>query len=324
MDGWFRAPRRRIRFWSDFYKSPDAARVPTGRRRSRPGCSSASTSAAPVRPGSSTSAPAPAATRPTSPSRATWSPRWTTPRTGCGRTQRYRKERGVKVAYRYLNLEDLRSVLVTGARYAYDEHVREIYARGLLDVLGDTGRDNFWRFASMVQRRGGETFVEFRTPSRRREPTLLRRAPAHLPRPGRRRPRDRGARRPRRASRDRPRPRPARPGEPGDLSTRREVETMRNPISRLRRRRCRHRRRGAPGSPPGSPRSRPPSRRTAGSTSGSPTSSTWSPRCWCPPSTVTTSGSARRSRTSTRPSATADPGRPVADPAATRTAQRSL
>ena len=29
MDAWFRAPRRRLRFWHDFYKSPDAARVPT-------------------------------------------------------------------------------------------------------------------------------------------------------------------------------------------------------------------------------------------------------------------------------------------------------
>ena len=29
MDAWFRGPRRRLRFWHDFYKSPDAARVPT-------------------------------------------------------------------------------------------------------------------------------------------------------------------------------------------------------------------------------------------------------------------------------------------------------
>ena len=29
MDAWFRSSRRRLRFWGDFYKSPDAAKVPT-------------------------------------------------------------------------------------------------------------------------------------------------------------------------------------------------------------------------------------------------------------------------------------------------------
>jgi hypothetical protein len=48
-----------------------------------------------------------------------------------------------------------------------------VYARGLLDTLGPTGRDNLWRFASMVQRRGGETYLEFRTPTSRREPKFF-------------------------------------------------------------------------------------------------------------------------------------------------------
>jgi hypothetical protein len=43
----------------------------------------------------------------------------------------------------------------------------------MLDTLGDSGRDNLWRFASMVQRRGGETFLEFRTPRSRREPKFF-------------------------------------------------------------------------------------------------------------------------------------------------------
>ena len=60
-------------------------------------------------------------------------------------------------------------MLLTGARLAHQAGTREIYARGLLDTLGDSGRDNLWRFASMVQRRGGETFLEFRTPRSRRE-----------------------------------------------------------------------------------------------------------------------------------------------------------
>ena len=79
----------------------------------------------------------------------------------------------MQVRTRTLNLEDLRAVLVTGARLAHRPDVRQVYARGLLDTLGDTGRDNFWRFASMVQRRGGETFVEFRTPRSRREPKFF-------------------------------------------------------------------------------------------------------------------------------------------------------
>ncbi|MGA8210871.1 MAG: class I SAM-dependent methyltransferase, partial [Nocardioidaceae bacterium] len=33
MDAWFRASRRRFRFWQDFYKSPAARRVPTGPSR---------------------------------------------------------------------------------------------------------------------------------------------------------------------------------------------------------------------------------------------------------------------------------------------------
>ena len=173
MDGWFRAPRRRIRFWSDFYKGPDGARVPkepssfapwVQRRLDERG--TGATRILDVGAGTGRDA-----TYFTEQGHLVAAMDYTSH--GMRSTQRYRKERGVKVAYRYFNVEDLRSVLVTGARYSYDEHVREIYARGLLDVLGDTGRDNFWRFASMVQRRGGETFVEFRTPESASEPTYF-------------------------------------------------------------------------------------------------------------------------------------------------------
>jgi SAM-dependent methyltransferase len=173
MDGWFRAPRRRIRFWSDFYKGPDSARVPkepssfaawVQRRLDERG--TGATRILDVGAGTGRDA-----TYFTEQGHLVAAMDYTSH--GMRSTQRYRKERGVKVAYRYFNVEDLRSVLVTGARYSYDENVREVYARGLLDVLGDTGRDNFWRFASMVQRRGGETFVEFRTPESAREPTYF-------------------------------------------------------------------------------------------------------------------------------------------------------
>jgi cyclopropane fatty-acyl-phospholipid synthase-like methyltransferase len=88
---------------------------------------------------------------------------------GMRRTRRRRRRRELSVTARSFNLEDLRSVLVTGARVAHEPGTREIYARGLLDAVGPTGRDNFWRFASMTQRRGGHTFVEFRTPRSRAE-----------------------------------------------------------------------------------------------------------------------------------------------------------
>jgi hypothetical protein len=93
--------------------------------------------------------------------------------TGLRRTRTLREEQGGKVAARSLNLEDLRAVLLTGAGLAHQSGTRAVYARGLLDTLGETGRDNLWRFASMVQRRGGETFVEFRTPTSRHEPKFF-------------------------------------------------------------------------------------------------------------------------------------------------------
>jgi cyclopropane fatty-acyl-phospholipid synthase-like methyltransferase len=92
---------------------------------------------------------------------------------GLRRTRDLRADAGLRVTSRWLNLEDLRSVLVTGARVAHQPGHRTVYARGLLDTLGPSGRDNFWRFASMVQRRGGETFLEFRTPRSRGEPKFF-------------------------------------------------------------------------------------------------------------------------------------------------------
>jgi SAM-dependent methyltransferase len=177
MDAWFRASRRRMRFWQDFYKSPDSTRVPT--------------SGSPF---------------------ARWVERWLREPvegrpggrawildvgTGTGRdaayfaardhrvlaldftsiglrrTQRLRRRQHLAVNTSTLNLEDLRSVLLTGARLAHEPGHKQVYARGLLDSLGDSGRDSFWRFASMVQRRGGETFVEFRTPLSLREPKFF-------------------------------------------------------------------------------------------------------------------------------------------------------
>ena len=117
-------------------------------------------------------------------------------------------------------------MLLTGARYAHAQGTREVYARGLLDTLGPTGRDNFWRFASMVQRRGGETFVEFRTPRSRGEEKFFGTHPRTFVRP------DDAVREieahgghvvHRETGRG---PRAARQREPPYLSTRREVDAM--------------------------------------------------------------------------------------------------
>jgi SAM-dependent methyltransferase len=173
MDAWFRAGRRRLRFWGDFYKSPDAGRVPTEpslfarwaeeRIRARTG---GATHVLDVGAGTGRDAAYFAAQ-----GHRVTALDFTS--LGLRRTEDLRAERGQKVTTRALNLEDLRSVLVVGARLAHRKGTREVYARGLLDTLGPTGRDNFWRFASMVQRRGGETFLEFRTPRSRHDPKFF-------------------------------------------------------------------------------------------------------------------------------------------------------
>lgn len=166
MDAWFREPRRRHRFWRDFYRAPAAASVPTE--------------------------PSPFA-------------RWVQEQVdsrdrildlGCGNgrdavwfaaqghpvtasdyagshrdaVRRLARKHGVRVATPLLNLEDLRAVLTAAGRLAHRPGRRHVYARGLLDTLGANGRQNLWRYASMVQRRSGTTFLEFRTPTGRHEP----------------------------------------------------------------------------------------------------------------------------------------------------------
>jgi hypothetical protein len=173
MSGWFRGPRRRLRFWHDFYKGPDSAAVPT----------EPSLFAAWVeqwlqqhRTGATRVLDVGAGTGRDSTYFAARGHRVTAldfSTLGMRRTRALRSEQGPRITTRWLNLEDLRSVLVTGARLAHQKGTREVYARGLLDTLGPSGRGNFWRFASMVQRRGGETFLEFRTPRSRREPTFF-------------------------------------------------------------------------------------------------------------------------------------------------------
>ena len=169
MDDWFRGTRRRYRFWDDFYKSPASADVPI----------EASLFAQWVQErldGPAQVLDVGAGTGRDAASFAASGHRVTAldfSKQSLLRTRALSATRRVTVDRRLLNLEDLRSVLVTGAAAAHQPGEHQVYARGLLDALGPRGRDNFWRFASMVQRRGGETFLEFRTPRSRREPTYF-------------------------------------------------------------------------------------------------------------------------------------------------------
>ncbi|NUR08775.1 MAG: class I SAM-dependent methyltransferase [Nocardioidaceae bacterium] len=168
MDAWFRAARRRHRMWQDFYKSPASAKVPEEPSRfaiwvqERFAASDATVNILDVGAGTGRDAAYFAAR-----GHRVIAQDFTA--VGLRQRQDQRRELGLTIHQRPLNLEDLRSVLTNGARFSHRPGVRQIYARGLLDALGDSGRANLWLYASMVQRRGGETFLEFRTPAARRE-----------------------------------------------------------------------------------------------------------------------------------------------------------
>lgn len=167
MDGWFRGQRMRLRHWHEFYKGPDSKRVPTDpsafavwvqeRLDAGPvhvldvGAGTGRDAAYFAQQGHRVTA-------------LDFVP------LGMRRTRAMRRRQGLRVDVQLLNLVNLKPVLVAGAQLAHEPGTRVVYARGLIDGVGRAGRQNFWRFASMVQRRGGETYLEFRTPRSRWEP----------------------------------------------------------------------------------------------------------------------------------------------------------
>jgi SAM-dependent methyltransferase len=78
------------------------------------------------------------------------------------RTRAAAENAGVRVHVGSMNLQDHRDVLVAGAELAFTQQARDVYCRFVLELLGPSDRAMFWRFCSMVQRRGGRTFVECR------------------------------------------------------------------------------------------------------------------------------------------------------------------
>ncbi len=78
-------------------------------------------------------------------------------------TRQLAQEHSVEVRTQALNLNDLASTLVSGARYAHQDTPPHIYARFLFEAIEPDTRQNFFRWAEMIQRRGGLTFLEFRT-----------------------------------------------------------------------------------------------------------------------------------------------------------------
>lgn len=82
-------------------------------------------------------------------------------------------EAGIGTGYRNVNVESLHSALVGATRVAHESVPRHLYARGLIDAIAPSGRVGLWRFCSIAGRRGGLTFLEFRTDANKGRRTVF-------------------------------------------------------------------------------------------------------------------------------------------------------
>ncbi len=162
MSHWFRGTRTRLAHWQDFYKGPHRD-VPTGPSTfARWAAERIEPRSRIVELGSGTGRD------------AIWFTQQGHQTAGsdyCGAARTAAKQitqaAGVKVRYRAINPESLYSALTNAARFAHQPFPRHIYARGLIDAMPPSGRIGLWRFCAIVGRRGGLTFLEFRTPAAR-------------------------------------------------------------------------------------------------------------------------------------------------------------
>jgi SAM-dependent methyltransferase len=77
---------------------------------------------------------------------------------------------GVTLRARRLNLDSLRETLVAGALDSREAGRTDVYARFLVHCLGADSLEHFWRYTAMVLDKGGQAFLEFRTPADRGRP----------------------------------------------------------------------------------------------------------------------------------------------------------
>ena len=168
MSHWFRGTRTRLPHWQEFYKGPHR-QVPTGpslfaqwvTERVEPKDRF-------VELGSGTGRDAIWLTSQGYPTIG--SDFCGAARTAAGQATR---EAGLRIRYRPINPESLYSVLTTAARFAQEPYPRHIYARGLIDAMAPSGRLGLWRFCAIAGRRGGLTFLEFRTDANRGKRTFF-------------------------------------------------------------------------------------------------------------------------------------------------------
>jgi SAM-dependent methyltransferase len=172
MSHWFRGTRNRLPHWQEFYKGPHL-KVPTKPSKFAAWADERMGSGSPVvELGSGTGRDAVWLAQ--RGHRVLASDFCAGARTA---TQAAAREAEVRTAYRPINLESLHSSLVAATRLAHEPEPRNIYARGLIDALAPTGRLGLWRFCAIAGRRGGLTFLEFRTHASRIQPTVFGRHP---------------------------------------------------------------------------------------------------------------------------------------------------
>jgi hypothetical protein len=155
LDGWLRGFRTEMGRWTEFYRGPEARRIPRGGSTFARWVGAQLPPGAPVADlGSGSGRDAVRFARRGHPVAAYDFCRTT--RTRLARTAR---RRDLAVEVRLLILNELRSALVAGAELAREG--RHLYARQLLGCLDDAARANLWTLARMAARGGGRLHLEF-------------------------------------------------------------------------------------------------------------------------------------------------------------------